>query len=144
NHYNLRIAINSSNGTYYFLKKKNKPEMILVCCYHYLILTSSLFKYDKNSFAFFSGGRVTRLTPTNNPIERSNAQTPEPYPNGLSCMDSRITTTNPLMITLVITPAAVPLFQKNAPIMAGTATIKPAEEATESTAIKSNCNSANP
>ena len=93
-----------------------------------------------NSSAFFSGAFVIKLTPTNRIVDRISPQIPEENPKGLIFKSSRTITVNPLIMTLVKTPWAVPLRQKNAPIRAGTKTNNPAEDATDNTAIKFNCN----
>ena len=49
----------------------------------------------------------------------------------------------PPMTILVMAPAAVPLFQKKAPMIAGTITSRPADEATERTAISPSFSEAN-
>ena len=49
----------------------------------------------------------------------------------------------PPMTILVMAPAAVPLFQKKAPMIAGTITSRPAEEATERIAISPSLSEAN-
>ena len=86
---------------------------------------------------------MNKLITTNNVTAVSSPQTPDPWPSHFVAVNSRKNTSDPPATTLAIAPAAVPRFEKNAPIIIGTITNNPAAADTDKTAIKFNSNCAN-